>query len=182
MKFWKKHSFSLMILSVSLLFILSGCSKKENNPVVPGDNTPVTGGGSITLNGGGYSNKSLSSPASTAGYIDEYRSTLVSFYVNSGTDTVLTMIIFPGKAAGNFAWKGMVIDDSTSSTYWDGASLSFGHLAYKIYMPLAGGKTTITKYGNVGQFIEGTYSGKIQDPATTAEINVTGSFKALRLE
>ncbi|MGE5621057.1 MAG: hypothetical protein ACM3U0_00655 [archaeon] len=179
MKYSKKHVFSVLVFSVFLLVSFQGCSKKDSNPAAPEEKTNpyFTGTATLTLNGSGYSNKVLSSNTSTAGYSDEYKGTVVVAYVSAASDSATAMIVFPGKATGNFSWKGIVTEENVAR--WDGVSLTYG--VEKIYVPVSG-ETKITSYGNVGQNIEGTFSGKMKEMTSGNEVSVSGSFKSKRVE
>ena len=167
------------IFSISLFILISGCSKKgDSNPIIPGDQT--TGAGSITLNGGGYNNTKINFNVGLAAYSTSDQITNCIFYGKNGSDSVLVVVAFAGTVSGNYQWEEYTLN----SPNVNGVVVSFynasGNNRYCI--PKATGQTSISKYGTIGQTIEGLFNGSIQEVVSASLITITGSFKATRVQ
>ena len=174
----KNIFFSLSVLSLLLIVIQLGCSKKSNsNPLTPDNQTSAYG--SITLNGSGYNNTVVNFTAAMGDYSTSQGMTNCLEYGKLGSDSILVIIAFAGNTTGNYSWE----EFTQSSSYINGVAITIYNSAgvTKYFMPKSGGQTSVSKYGAVNQTIEGSYSGTTQDAASTTTITVTGSFKATRL-
>ncbi len=169
----------LSVLSVAVFLFLSGCSKKsDSNPVGP--TNPVTGSGSVTLNGGGYNNATINFGIGAGGYTSTDQMTACVIYGATGNDSLLIVIEFPGKSTGNYQWQAFTQNSSNVNGVAVNVYNSKGTNNY--FIPAAGGKTNVSTYGSVGQTIEGTFNGTIQDAVTSSTtITISGSFKVLRV-
>ncbi len=168
----------VIVFSISLFVLFSGCSKKsDSNPVAAGDQT--TGAGSITLNGGGYNNTVINFSIGMAAYSSTDQVTNCIFYGKSGSDSVLVVVAFAGTATGNYQWE----EFNQNSSFMNGVIVSFYNSSgnNKYCVPKATGQTSVIKYGTVGQTIEGSFNGSTQEIVSSSVISVSGSFKATRV-
>ncbi len=175
----KKWSFWLSsILVMAILIFLSGCSKKSSdNPVSP--NNPTTGSGSITMNGDGYNNTKINFGYGVAGYSISDQATMAIFYGSTGNDSLMIVVEFAGQGTGDHAWQEF--SDTSSTIIGVGIYVYGSSGSYNYYVPKAGGKTSVSKYGSIGDTIEGSFSGTVKHPVTSNTITISGSFKAMRV-
>ena len=172
----------LAFLLVGLLILISGCSKKDSNPVNPSDNPSevLLNSGSITLNGGGFSNKTYNLSSGVAAYIAKYQATDCVMYGSSSSDSLMATVMFKSNSTGEFSWLG-IQDVSSSDYYVDGAYLLLiTGSGYVSFSPVSG-STKVTAFNGVGSTIEGTFSGSIKNDITGETVTVNGSFKCLRV-
>ncbi len=172
----------LFILALFVLAAITGCKKNsENNPVNPGNPAnPVNGSGSITLNGGEYNNKTINFNLGIGGYSVSDQMTVCVFYGAVNSDSLMVVVEFPQKAAGDFQWEEFT--ENSSNLNGVGLSVYNSSGTYKYFVPVSGGKTKVSKYGNVGENIEGNFSGTLKDAIfSSGNIDVSGSFKVLRM-
>jgi len=172
----------LSIVTIIFFLTLLGCSKKSNNPVNannPSTSTNVTG--SLTLNGGSYDNTIINYIFGAAGYSTSDQSTACVMYATNGSDSLYIVVSFGGFSTGDHQWQGFTED--SLNYYIDGVGISIykSDGTYSYLLPQSGGNTKITKYGAVGDTIEGSISGTLQDPANTVNVTVSGTFKVLRV-
>ncbi len=166
----------ISVISIFVLIVFSGCSNmNSSNSVSPEE---LTTGGSITLNGGGYNNTTVNFGIGQAAYSTNAQITKCLFYGKIGNDSILVIVAFSGESTGNHQWQQF----SLNSTNIVGVAANIYNSSTNngYFMPDSGGNTTVSVYGNVGQTIEGSYSGTTQDIATSAKIAVNGTFKATR--
>lgn len=166
------------ILVMTIFIFLSGCAKKSsNNPVSP--TNPTTGSGSVTLNGDGYNNTNVSFSYGAAAYSVSDQATLGLFYGAVGNDSLMIVVEFAGQGTGDHMWQEFT--DTTSTITGVGIYVYGSSGSTKYYVPKAGGKTSVSKYGAVGDTIEGSFSGTVRDAVTSNTVTISGSFKALRV-
>ena len=86
-----------------------------------------------------------------------------------------------GKTTGTYAWKSTWLAQKNSGqvrVWRNGQQLSY--IQY-ISGVSASGSTVVTKYGNVGERVEGTFSGTLYNVDTDAPVTVTnGRFSVTR--
>ncbi len=164
----KKVKLTAMISAVIILLVLAaGCSKKsDNNPVGP-DPNPTTASAQLTLNGSGYTNKAATLNNGVCGYSIQDTATAIYFYGAVDGDTLQLYIIFKGTQTGAKPWDqdNAVVIYSMSSTF----------------IGVAQGTTTVSKFGAVGEKVEGSLNGKLIEASTQTELNITGTFSAVRV-
>lgn len=169
----------LKILPVAAAFLLltyTGCSKKNSNPVNPVVNSQDFG--SVTLNGSGYNNTKINFVYNECAYINSDSNTACIMYGLNNSDTVLVEVIFPGSSVNNYAW----IDYHDTTTISGVGVIYFNSDGnHEFYVPTAGGNTNITKYGVVGETVEGSFSGSVEDIVSASTISISGTFKSTRL-
>ena len=179
----RKINFSVLsIITISFFLTFLGCSKKSSNPVNP--NNPVTSTnvtGSITLNGGSYNNTVINYIFGAAGYSSSDQNTSCLMYATNGSDSLYIIVSFGGSSTGDHQWQGFTED--SLNYYVDGVGISIykSDGTYSYLLPQSGGNTNISKYGAVGDTIEGSFSGTLQDPANTENISISGTFKVVRV-
>jgi len=144
------------------------CSKDSENPVVP----PVASSeAKLTLNGSGYTNKSVTLSNGISAYSPSDTVTVVQFSGISDSDTLQFFIVLKGNQAGTVNWNsdnGAIMSKRTSS----------GNL---FFVGETQGSTTISSYGAVNGKVEGTISGKLIEEGSSTELNISGSFSAIRV-
>ncbi len=156
-----------IILILAIGFI--SCSKKSNNPVEPpaGDGIEAK----LTLNGAGYSNQQVTLKTGYSGYFINDNETYVYFVDAAGADTVFLGLAFPGKQTGDFPWsatKPMVLLSVTSGS------------SSTVFLSTGTGSTNINAYGNVGGIIAGNLSGTMVQSASSANLQISGTFTVTR--
>ena len=89
--------------------------------------------------------------SSGAAYISDQDATIGTIGGKSGDQNLSMIISFPGKSTDTYSW------DNSSS--YSNVAFTIGGVTYS---GISGqGNTKVTKYGEVGSTIEGTFSGKI---------------------
>lgn len=173
---WFHWSSSILVLMIFIF--LSGCAKKSsNNPVSPDNQT--TGTGSITMNGDGYNNTKVSFGYGAAGFSISDQATMAILYGAVGNDSLMIVVQFAGQGTGDQVWQEFT--DTSSNITGVGIYVYGSSGSYKYYVPKAGGKTSVSKYGTVGDTIEGSFSGTVRNAVTSNTITISASFKALRI-
>jgi hypothetical protein len=168
MKNKMSHSFGLVLFTVILVF--SGCSKNSDNPVEP--NNIITAEANLTLNGAGYTDKAVTLSNGVGGYSVSDSSTALVFSGKSDNDSLYLYIVFKGNHTGTFNW-----DQNNSSILY-----KYSSTGNNIFLGVQQGTTTISSYGAVGAKVEGTLSGKLIEITSQAELNISGSFSAVRIQ
>lgn len=158
--------FSAILVS---FFVFAGCSKDSNNPVDPG--TVVKAEATLTLNGAGYTNKSVTLSNGICAYSPTDTVTAIQFAGKVDNDSLYFSIIFKGNQAGTITWN----DENGAIIYRTTSTGDFG------YIGITQGSTTVSSYGAVNGKVEGTISGKLIETTTQAELNISGSFSAVRI-
>lgn len=97
--------------------------------------------------------------------------TVIQFSGKVDNDSLYLGIIFKANHTGTFNWNDdngaiVFITNSTENLFYVGA---------------AQGTTTISSYGDVNGKIEGTISGKLFEQYSQSELNISGSFSAVRI-
>lgn len=157
----------LSIILLALAMALASCSKNSTNPT---DNNNIGGNSAVVKSDKG----DLTFKLGFGAYDIKFGNTEIGFtsYVPIGNQnpTAFAMAItFQGNSTGSFDFNPnndvLILKDN----------LLFGALPGK-------GKINITKYGAVGQTIEGTFSGQFISSDGLETFTVTSaSFKAIRL-
>ena len=163
-----KRSQSVLVLVLSVMFFYA-CSK-DSNPVVDPINV-VSAEAKLTLNGAGYTNKAVTLANGIGGYSVSDTVTAIQFSGKVDNDSLFFAIIFRGNQAGTFGWN----DDDGTIIYKTTSTGSF------LYYGITQGTTTVSSYGAVTGKIEGTINGKLIEQTSQAELNITGSFSAVRI-
>lgn len=172
---------NIMLLLLGLALLSAGCSKKSDNPSGP-DNNPgnaLTNSGTMVINGAGYSNTNITLTAGMSGFVSSNNATSCVLYGKGSNDSLAVVITFPGKSTGDFNWQGL--QNSSSNTYYDGCTLTFYGSKVSVFV-VDNGKTSVTAFGDVGNTIEGDFSGTLKSMDGTQSISVNGSFKCLRVQ
>ncbi len=165
----KTKFFAIGFATLIAVLMLTGCSKKSDNPVSP---TSVTSAeANLTLNGAGYTNKSVKLSNGVCGYSVSDTATAVYFTGAVDGDTLQLYIVFKGNNKVTVNWD----QDNGSILY---KNTSTGQL---IFTGVQQGTTTISSYGAVGAKVEGNINGKLIESTTLAELNISGSFSAVRV-
>lgn len=172
---------SFRILSLVFIFsvFIAGCKKDDSNPAGSGDN----GGNStytITLNGDGFSNKQVTpgSTATTAYAMYSPTQQKTGGYL-ACSDNINVSFFTQGQQTGTFNFS---VGDNDSDPEVGLIVTSGTGTSMKIYYGKTGsGSITITSYGSVGGQIKGTFTGKIYNSTTDAEVTISGSFSATRI-
>ena len=168
----KKFNRSQSVLFLALLMALTtfySCSKDDNNPVDP--NNVTNSAASLTLNGAGYTNKAATLGNGLGGYSLPDTMTVLQFSGKVDNDSLYLGIIFKANHTGTFNWdndNGAIIYRTTSTGDF-------------LYYGISQGSTTVSNYGSVNGKIEGTINGKLIEQSSLAELNISGSFSALRI-
>lgn len=152
-----------------LTLLVIGCTKE---PVAP--NNPAASN-RLTLNGGGHANEKLTFPDAVASYLTESDVTVVAIgdsTVPETADAPGALIFFKGNTVGTFT-----INNADSNVFvWVFTDTT--------QYALISGTVTITKYGAVGEKIEGTFAGSGTTNVNGVDIPITvtdGAFSAVRL-
>jgi hypothetical protein len=159
---------TVLVLLFTVMFFYA-CSSDSENPVDPNNVTNSTA--TLTLNGAGYTNKSVTLGNGIAGYSISDTLTAVQFSGKVDNDSLYFSVVFKGNQTGTINWNdenGAIIYRTTSSGNY-------------FYIGITQGTTTVSSYGAVGGKIEGTLSGKLIEASSLAELNISGSFSAVRL-
>jgi hypothetical protein len=167
MKNYKLPQIVLVLLFTVLFFY--ACSSDSENPVDPNNVTNSTA--TLTLNGAGYSNRTVTLGNGIAGYSISDTLTAVQFSGKVDNDSLYFSVVFKGNQTGTINWNdenGAIIYRTTSSGNY-------------FYIGITQGTTTVSSYGVVSGKIEGTLSGKLIEASSLAELNISGSFSAIRL-
>ncbi|MDI6803527.1 MAG: hypothetical protein QME58_06735 [Bacteroidota bacterium] len=167
MKMSKFHLFFAVIL-VSIL-VFTGCSKDSNSPVDPIAVTSAEA--KLTLNGAGYTNKSVTLRNGICAFSPNDTATAIQFSGKVDNDSLYFTIIFKGNQTGTINWD----DDNGTIIY---RTTSTGNY---LYFGITQGTTTVSSYGAVNGKVEGTISGKLIEQTSQAELNINGSFSAVRI-
>jgi hypothetical protein len=156
--------FAVILVSV---IVFAGCSKNSNNPVDPGNNI-LTSEAKLTLNGAGYTNKAVTLSNGISAYSLSDTVTAIQFSGKADSDSLYFLIVLKGNQTGTVNWNddnGVILIKNSSSAYIGATQ----------------GTTTVSSYGAVNGKVEGTISGKLIEQSSQAELNITGSFSAVRI-
>ena len=127
----------------------------------------------FTLNGDGYSNKKFTLLVETNFLINmcydpKDNTTYGWSYSNTGGDTIALLIQFKGQNLGSADSSSIYLILNSKSYFSE-----YGDVAL-----------SVTKYGNIGDLIEGNYNGKIwrysNDYTTRVDVNINGKFSLVR--
>lgn len=160
-----KISYSIFFIALSISIMIS-CSKNTDNPVDPG--SIVKAEASLTLNGAGYTNKTVTLSNGISAYSLSDTVTAIQFSGKVDNDSLYFAVIFKGNQAGTINWdidNGAILLKNTSL----------------FYIGESQGSTTVSSYGSVNNKVEGNISGKLIEATSQAELNITGSFSAVRI-
>lgn len=164
-----KSSLFYFLIAASLSLMIS-CSKKTDNPVDPGN--VINSEANLTLNGAGYSNTNVKLGSGACAFSPADNLTTVQFSGAAGTDSLLFIFQFVGNQTGTKAWRSSEPD---ALIYKYGNSGQFYFIADSI------GTTTVSGYGSVNNKVEGNISGKLIEATSQTELNISGSFSAVRI-
>jgi hypothetical protein len=127
----------------------------------------------FTLNGDGYSNKKFTLQVETNILINMYYNPNDNIssgwsYSNTGGDTVTLLISFKGQSLGSADSASLYLILQSKAYFTD-----YGDIAL-----------SVTKYGGIGDLIEGNYSGKLwrynYNDLTKIYVNINGKFSLVR--
>jgi hypothetical protein len=154
------------VIIVLVLTLVFGCSKKSDNPVEPVN--IVSAEAKLTLNGAGYTNKSVTLSNGIAEFSPSDTVTAIQFSGKVDSDSLYFAIIFKGNQTGTINWN-----DENGALLLKNAS--------SFFIGASQGTTTVSSYGAVNGKIEGTITGKLIEQTTQVELNISGSFSAVRI-
>ena len=160
-----KISLSIFLIALSISIMIS-CSKNTDNPVDPGN--IVKSEATLTLNGSGYVNKSVTLSNGLSAFSLSDTVTAIQFSGKVDNDSLYFFVIFKGNQAGTINW-----DIDNGALLLKNTSL--------FYIGESQGSTTVSSYGSVNNKVEGNISGKLIEATSQAELNITGSFSAVRI-
>jgi hypothetical protein len=167
---------TVILISLSLTAFLSSCKKDSSNPADAGTGGNGGGGGgnnTVTLNGDGFSNTTITITYAAAGYESSTQTTGGSLTCSNG---ISITFYSPGQQTGTFNFSIDQNDVKAGIILYSGSGQDM-----KIYMVQNNsGSITINNYGSVGQQITGSFTGKIYNVTTQAEVTISGSFSAIR--
>lgn len=166
----KKFNRSQIVLAI-VIAVMSfyACSKDSDSPVDP--NNVTNSNANLTLNGDGYANKSVSLGNGLGEYSIPDTTTIVQFSGKVDNDTLYFAVVFKGNHTGTYNWD----DDNGTIVY---KITSTGNYTY---VGVSQGLTTINSYGAVNGKIEGIVNGKLIEGTSANELNINGSFSAVRI-
>jgi hypothetical protein len=164
-----KNVISVFVLVLTVVFFYA-CSKDSSNPVDP--NNVANSNAALTLNGSGYSNKSATLANGLCQYSTPDTETVVQFFGKVDNDSLYLAIIFLGNSTGTYNWN----DDNAVVIYRTTSTGNF------IYYGITQGTTTISSYGAVNGKIQGSITGKLIEQTSLSELNISGSFSAVRIQ
>ncbi|MFZ1291787.1 MAG: hypothetical protein WAR79_16945 [Melioribacteraceae bacterium] len=163
--------FLIFLMAVSFIFMISACGDDSS----PTDNDDNNNSSSTTLsiNGDGWTNKSLTANTSISTYATASQMTVVNGVF---PEDVQILIYVKSNKTGTYNFK------EEESGQGNGITLSTGSgdLAKFYFWKDNSGSTTISSYGSVGGKVSGTFTGKLYNAITDAEITISGSFNAMR--
>lgn len=163
-----RNVISVFVMVLTVVF-LNSCSSNSENPVDPNNVTNSTA--SLTFNGSGYTNKAVTLGNGLGGYSLSDTMTVIQFSGKVDNDSLYLGIIFKANHTGTFNWN----DDNGAIVYKTTSTGNF------FYVGITQGTTTVSSYGNVNGKIEGTFSGKLIEQNSQSELNISGSFSAVRI-
>lgn len=167
----KKYFFSMLMLT-SFLFMISACGD-DSNPTDNDDDNNNSTNTTLSINGDGWSNKSLTANTSVSTYATASQMTVINGVF---PEDVQILIYVKSNKTGTYNFK------EEESGQGNGITLSTGSgdLAKFYFWKDNSGSTTISSYGSVGGKVSGTFTGKLYNAITDAEITISGSFNAMR--
>lgn len=163
-----KFNLFFAVIFVSIL-VFTGCSKDSKGPVDP--IAVINAEAKLTLNGAGYTNKSVTLSNGLGAFSPTDTLTAIQFSGMVDNDSLYFAIIFNGNQAGTFNWN----DDNGAIIYRTTTSGNY------LYLGITQGITTVSSYGAVNGKIEGTINGKLIEQTSKVELNINGSFSAVRV-
>jgi len=161
--------FAIGLAAFIAVLTLTGCSKKSDNPVSAPEVTAAEA--NLTLNGAGYTNKAVKLGNGICGYSVSDTATGIVFTGTADQDTLQFYIVFKGNHSGTISWDA----DNALLLYKYASSGSF------TFLGVQEGTTTVSTYGEVGGKVEGSISGKLYEATSQVELNISGSFSAVRI-
>lgn len=168
MKNQKAKLFTFVILVLISLTI--GCSKKSDNPVDPGN--VIISEAKLTLNGSGYSNQNVTLGNGGCSYSPTENLTAVAFSGTVGNDSLIFVFQFVGNQTGAHSWR---------SSEPDVLIYKYGTAGVLYFYADSIGTTNVSSYGAVNSKVEGNINGKLIEATSQSELNISGSFSALRI-
>jgi len=163
-----KNVISVLVLVLTVVFFYA-CSSDSESPVDP--NNVTNSIASLTFNGSGYSNKAVTLGNGLAGYSISDTMTVIQFSGKVDSDSLYLGIVFKANNTGTFNWN----DDNGAIVFKTTSTGNF------FYMGLTQGTTTLSRYEGVNGKIEGTLNGKLIEQNSQSELNISGSFSAVRI-
>ncbi len=169
---------SFRILSLVFIFsvFIAGCKKDDSNPT----GTDTTGGTySITLNGDGFSNKQVTPGSSiTTAFVTYSTGSQKTGGFLACSDNINVWFFTPGQQTGTFNFE--IGNDQSDPSAGLIVSSGTGTSIKTYYSKTGSGSITISSYGSVGSQVKGSFTGKVYNVATDAELTISGSFNANR--
>ena len=164
-----KISLSYFLLAAAVCLMIS-CSKKSDNPVDPGN--VINAEANLTLNGAGYTNTNVKFGNGACAFSPAENLTVVQFSGTIGSDSLIFVFQFIGNQTGARSWR---------STEPDALLLKYGSSGQYYFYADSVGTTTVSNYGTVNNKVDGSINGKLIEATSQAELNITGSFSAVRI-
>ena len=170
----KNVVFVLCVVCVALSFV--GCSKDEaptnsNNNNNNSNNTTTTHA-SATIDGSSTFSIPIGASSMARGYYIQSENAVTCVF-SDGVKS-LSVNVFGG-TTGSFPF----LEDGNKEKRW--AQISFGNSLSDMSASIAGeGSVTITKFGAIGEKIEGTFSGKFMTFKGEMKVVTNGTFSATR--
>lgn len=181
--FTTKSFYSFLTILLLSIALLSGCSKKDNNPAESGNPSGINNSGnSITVNGDGYTNQLFELANNTvamAQYDPSENRTACTFIV-PGSIGASVAIYFRSGQAGTYKWDNVdaIHTNATSALV---LTIGSGSTAKQYISLLNSGSTIVSNYGSVGKTISGTFNGTLYNVVdSTKSVTVTGKFNTTR--
>ncbi|MBK8945110.1 MAG: hypothetical protein IPM32_07515 [Ignavibacteriae bacterium] len=168
----KKYFFSMLMLT-SILFMISACGDDSNPTDNDDDNNNNSTNTTLSINGDGWSNKSLIANTCVSTYATASQMTVINGVF---PEDIQILIYARTNKTGTFNFKEEETEQGTGITLSSGS----GDLSKFYFWKDNSGSITISSYGAVGGKVSGTFTGKLYNALTDAEISISGSFNAMR--
>lgn len=170
----KMNNNILRLLFISVFLITISACGDDSNPTDNNDDNNNTTSSTLKLDGDGFSNKSLSTETAVATYASVTQMTVISI---SFDEDVQMLIYLKGNKTGTFTFEA-----SNNDALENGISVTSGSgQTAKYYLwKEQSGSIKITSYGSVGGKVSGTFTGKLYNVISDAEMTISGSFSAMR--
>ena len=163
--------------------LLTACEQDE-------ESAPLVGTVTFTLNGDGFTNQtftenvtSAAAPVAESGVYGDATLLAAGTYTRSDENRNYWSGYVAGTMAGTYAWANSLdarVNSCQVQVWKNNQEISYLHYAFG---DNASGSTIITKFGDVGERIEGTFSGTLYNSDTDAPVTVTnGKFSVTRKE
>lgn len=162
----------LCVVFSALSFV--GCSKDEAPTNSNNNNNTNTTHASATIDGSSTFSIPIGASSMARGYYIKSENAVTCVFSDGAKS--LSVNVFGG-TTGSFPF----LEDGNTEKRW--AQISLGNSLSDMSASIAGeGSVTITKFGAVGEKIEGTFSGKFMTFKGEMKVVTNGTFSAIRAE